>query len=698
MIGYCSPGIGRVKHLDALLEARCSFVLRKPAAEITHIAGWGLKPTTEKARRLAAERGLPYISIEDGFLRSLGLGVAGSLLHSLAVDHSGIYYDATRPSDLESLIAEAPFGEAELARARRCMALLRQYRLSKYNHAPDKPITWPDDRPRVLVVDQTFGDASVDFGCADGRRFVEMLESALREHPDAEVCVKVHPDVIAGKKRGYLLEKARELDCRILAEDISPWALLDAVDEVYVVTSQLGFEALMAGKKVHCFGLPFYAGWGLTRDHIGCERRGIKRSLEQLFAAAYLRYCRYINPYTGRRCELEDTIYLIGEQKRRREQFRGDWIGAGFSPWKRRFVPAFLGRTRKPRCGSLPCRRLFAVLGKSPAGQAPTEGGLQFIAANPEALSEVQPGSRVATWASSLRADFAAACRRAGLELWHMEDGFLRSVGLGMDLVMPLSLVLDRRGIYYDASCPSDLETILGETRFDEALLGRARQLRECLVALRLSKYNVGASGAPLPFDPPADRKVILVPGQVETDASIARGSPRFKTNIELLREVRRSNPHAFIVYKPHPDVVGGGRFGAAGEGDSAPLFDAVVTDISIAELLERVDEVHTLCSLAGFEALLRNMKVVTYGLPFYAGWGLTKDRLTCRRRTRRLGLDQLVAGALILYPLYIDPRSGDHVNAETAIQLLADARERRRRVGIGTKLYRLFRNRFLRR
>ncbi len=697
MIGYCAPGIRRIRHLDALLEARCRFFLRAPAREITHIAGWGLKPTAERARRLAASRGLPYIGIEDGFLRSLGLGVSGSPLHSLAVDHSGIYYDATRPCDLESLIAEAPFGDAELERARRCMALLRKHRLSKYNHAPDKPLRWPDPRPRVLVVDQTFGDASVLYGCADAERFEQMLESALRAHPDAEVCVKVHPDVIAGRKRGYLLEAARRRGCRILAEDISPWALLEAVEQVYVVTSQLGFEALMAGKKVHCFGLPFYAGWGLTEDYASCERRGKNRSLEQVFAAAYLRYCRYINPYTGRRCTLEDTIYLIGEQKRRREQFRGNWIGAGFSPWKRRFVPAFLGPSASVR----------------------------FVAQKPERLHGVSGGSRVATWASGLKSEFARACGQGGHELWRMEDGFLRSVGLGMDLVMPLSLVLDRRGIYYDASRPSDLETILGETEFDEALLGRARRLRERLVALRLSKYNVGACGTPLPFDPPTNRKVILVPGQVETDASIATGSPRFKTNLELLREVRRCNPHAFIVYKPHPDVVGGGRFGAVGEADSELLFDALVADISIAELLDRVDEVHTLSSLAGFEALLRGVKVVIYGLPFYAGWGLTEDRLLAgpvaldsglrrnddgedvvipaqagiqKRRGRQLALDELVAGVLILYPLYIDPRSGDHVNAETAVQILADVRDRPQGTRLGTRLYRLFRNRFMKR
>nr|WP_284500139.1 capsular polysaccharide biosynthesis protein [Microbulbifer sp. GX H0434] len=690
------------------MEVPCRYFVRRPGAAVSAIAGWGLKPTANRARRIAAARKLPYIAIEDGFLRSLDLGVAGAPAHSVVVDFKGIYYDATRPSDLETLILEADFGAAELARARDCMALLRQHRLSKYNCATDRAIEWPDARPRVLVVDQTFGDASVVYGGADERRFVEMLDAAQRDNPHAEVCVKVHPDVVAGKKRGYLLDAARQRGCRILAGDIAPWALLDAVESVYAVTSQLGFEALLAGRKVHCFGLPFYAGWGLTDDVLDCRRRNVARSLEQLFAAAYLRYSRYINPYTGERCELEDTIRLIAEQKRLRERFRGPWAGAGFSAWKRRFVPGFLGKHRSPDAGAQ--RRNPGAL----ENQA-----VQFIAARASALARLPAATRVATqvvtWASGLTDAFAAACDRAGLDLWQMEDGFLRSVGLGADLVAPLSLVLDSRGIYYDARSPSDLETILRETQFDAALLARARRLRETLVRSRLSKYNVGTA-RPAELQLPAGRRVILVPGQVESDASIAGGSPALKSNHALLRAVRAGNPDALIVYKPHPDVVVGARLGALPEEGGEPLFDRLVTDIAMPQLLEVADEVHTLCSLSGFEALLRGLKVVTYGLPFYAGWGLSEDLLLdadtmpsgavqdfdrsaiLARRGRQLHLDALVAGALILYPVYCDPESGDHIDVETAVRLLQVRRHRQAKREWGRTLYRLFRNRFLRR
>ncbi|WP_299595781.1 capsular polysaccharide biosynthesis protein [uncultured Microbulbifer sp.] len=687
VIGYCVRGLKRIPYLDALLEAPSYWFALRPAQGTTHIAGWGRKPTAARARRIAAESGLPFVGLEDGFLRSLGLGVQGAPLHSLVVDYTGIYYDATAPSDLENLILAADFSEEALERARACIELLCQHRLSKYNNAPDTPVNWPDDRRRVLVVDQTFGDAAITYGAADASTFSQMLASAIADNPDAEVVVKVHPDVIAGKKRGYLLDAAREQQCRLWSENVSPWALLDAVDKVYVATSQFGFDALLAGKPVVCFGLPFFAGWGLTDDVQECARRGQNRSLEQVFAAAYLHYCRYINPYTGKRCQLEETIRLIGEQKQRHQKLTGPWLGLNFSTWKRGFVPDFLARPEQ----------------------------MQFAGNDSVSITKAAPGTQVVAWASSLQESVVAACKRSRLPLWRLEDGFLRSVGLGSDLVRPLSLVLDGQGIYYDATHPSDLESILKNTEFDPALCARAAVLRTLLVSRQLSKYNVGDQAPALNL--PEGRTTILVPGQVESDASIAHGSPWLKTNRQLLEQVRRANPEAYIIYKPHPDVLAGGRVGELAE-DGSELFDQLVTDTPMPTLLAQVDELHTLCSLSGFEALLRSIKVVTYGLPFYAGWGLSEDRLLSggnegapaalaelasvrrclRARGRKRSLDELVAATLILYPTYVDPCSGDIVDVETAVQILEAQRKHADQHGWRRALYRIVRNRFFRR
>lgn len=87
---------------------------------------------------------------------------------------------------------------------------------------------------------------------------------------------------------------------------------------------------------------------------------------------------------------------------------------------------------------------------------------------------------------------------------------------------------------------------------------------------------------------------------------------------------------------------------------------DRIVREQSMAALLDAVDSVHVLTSLTGFEALLRGREVTCHGTPFYAGWGLTHDLGDVPdRRGRRLSLDELVAGVLILYPRYLDPVTG---------------------------------------
>ena len=307
----------------------------------------------------------------------------------------------------------------------------------------------------------------------------------------------------------------------------------------------------------------------------------------------------------------------------------------GFSFWKRRFVRNFL---------------------------APAE--VRFVAD----ADRVLPGCTAVAWGTT------SPCNRfpEGTSVWRMEDGFLRSVGLGADLTRPLSWVLDKRGIYYDATAPSDLEHILAHHAFTKEETDRARSLRARITAAGITKYNTGAGTW---RRPPNAHRVILVPGQVESDASIRSGTNGTSTNLDLLAKVRRTEPDAYIVYKPHPDVVAGLRRGARDEPGARVLCNAVVEDCPMHELLGQVDEVHTMTSLAGFEALLRGIRVTTYGSPFYAGWGLTSDLDldpgARKRRNRRLVLDELVVGSLILYPMYSDRRGNRLPGPEQALQEL---------------------------
>lgn len=277
-------------------------------------------------------------------------------------------------------------------------------------------------------------------------------------------------------------------------------------------------------------------------------------------------------------------------------------------------------------------------------------------------------GGAIAVWASRMPPGLETQAAAAGIPLIRVEDGFIRSVGLGSDFLPPASLVFDRSGMYYDPRRPSDLEHILRDTEFSDELVERAAGLVQALVERGITKYNLQVTGAGIAW--PAGKRRILVPGQVEDDLSVRFGGGTIKSNLDLLTRVRADNPNAFVVFKPHPDVLAGHRIGAVPDDVARRFADAVVTDASTASLLGEIDELHTLTSLTGFEALLRGKQVVVYGRPFYAGWGLTRD-VAGFQRGRKLSLEQLVAGTLILYPRYIDPVTRSPCGPEVIIERL---------------------------
>lgn len=646
-----SPGIWKLRRDVAAvtgLEPQ-RYRLRPPEGSAC-LLGWGHRPSADPVRRAAAALGLPYLGLEDGFLRSVRPGPDVQVGYVL--DRSGIYYDARQPSDLEGLLQEGGWEEeVPLARAREGMALLRRLRLSKYNDGADLSAEALEleepRRPRVLVIDQTAGDASIPGALAEAGDFEAMLAAALAENPDAEILVKGHPEVALGRKRGHLAEPARAAGLRFLAERVNPWCLLERVDRVYTVSSGLGFEALCAGLPVTCFGLPFYAGWGATDDRRSCPRRSRRRSAEEIFAAAYLRYSRYLDPWDRRPIDFEEAAEALAFLRDIHFENRRPAVLVGFTRWKRKTVAAFLrGEGQPPR---------FA---RRPAGAV-------ALARRHEA--------RLLVWNTRCPAGLREAAAAAGMAAVNVEDGFLRSVGLGAALTPAASLVFDPLGIYYDPTRPSRLEEIAQQGGFTPELLARAAALREAVVRHAVTKYNVGRrDGEPL-F--PKDRPAVFVPGQVEDDESVRLGAPGVGGNLGLLQAVRARHPEAFILYKPHPDVEAGYRQGALEERRILEFADAVVRDIAIPDILAQCDAVETMTSLVGFEALLRGRRVTAHGLPFYAGWGLTEDLLPCPRRSRRLELDELVAAALILYPRYLDPVSGLPCPPELVVTRLAEGR-----------------------
>lgn len=611
------------------------------AAQVDTIVGWGLRPTTRKPRLIARREALPFIALEDGFLRSFGTGAAYPTL-SLVVDPIGIYYAADRASTLECLLQSdqdlLTGAGADYVQARAQFVCLG---LSKYNLAPDlQTLPGPADRRRVLVVDQTVGDASVEYGLANETSFAQMLQAAKDENPDALIFVKTHPEVSGGAKKGFLSNTQQDERTFLLRDPASPASLFRQIDQVYVVTSHMGFEALLHGLKVTCFGMPWYAGWGATHDRLKCERRKRQRSVDELFAAAYLHYTRYLNPETLERGNIFDVMKWLTLQRHMHQALTGRTIAVGYRRWKAENVRPFLSTD--------PTRVHFVANARAAEALFPT------------------PEDRLVVWGASPDEAIVELSQQSGASLLRMEDGFVRSVGLGSDFVPPGALVLDRRGLYFDARQTHDLELLLNNRSFTGADIERARRVRQLIVDNALTKYNIEPTYPAKWAD--GNRHTILVPGQVEDDASIRFGCGDVRDNLSLLRAARSANPNAFIVYKPHPDVLVRNRHGNVHTQEALHFADHIETQVSIVSCIESASEIHTMTSLSGFDALIRNKRVVTYGSPFYAGWGLTTDHRPPLRRTRRLELDQLIAGVMLHYPLYWDWTLNGYTTCEGAL------------------------------
>ncbi|RRH72632.1 capsular polysaccharide biosynthesis protein [Falsigemmobacter faecalis] len=607
------------------------------------VAAWGHSPLAPKAETFAERHHLPLIRVEDAFLRSIAPGRAkrrGDGPLGLLIDRrGGVHFDPNAPSDLEHLLATAPLDDtALLDRAREGMARLSAADLSKYNlHDPDLA---PPPPGYVLVIDQTRDDASLRLSGATEGLFKEMLFRARDDHPGARIVIRSHPETVQGLRRGHYGREDLQPGEMLLSDPVGPRALLEGAIAVYTISSQLGFEAILAGHQPIVLGRPFYAGWGLSQDQGGpLPRRHRRLTRAQIFAGAMLLAPVWYDPCRDRLCSFEAALdQLEAEVRACREDRRGH-VAVGMRLWKRGALQSFFGR-EKPV--------IFAATAED-AVKIATKRGRDLL-----------------VWA-------AAGDRAAlpdGLRLRRVEDGLIRSRGLGADLVPPLSLVADGRGISFDPGRPSDLETLLQQPLRPGQRLRASRLIR----ALReggVTKYNL--SGV-VPQVPQGHR--ILVPGQVEDDASLRFGGGDIRSNLGLLRRVRAENPGAVILWKAHPDVVAGLRPGAVAARDLAGLADACLDESDANSALALADEVWTMTSGTGFEALLRGLPVTCLGTPFYAGWGLTRDLAPVPERRRAgLQIEDLAWAALIGYPRYFDPISRRPCPPEVVVERLRDGR-----------------------
>lgn len=584
------------------------------------IAVWGASPYAWRGEAMARHSGARLLRVEDAFLRSVLPGRAAGTIAKrgpigLLIDPLGVHFDPSHPSLIEDLVTSGKTATHH-AQARAGITRLIATDLSKYNaHLPD--IAAPTDG-YVLVIDQTRSDASL---MGAGRQaFTAMLAAARAENPGHSIVIRTHPETARGLRPGHFTKDDLRPGDIIDSSPISPWRLLAGAYRVYAISSQLGYEAMLAGHRPRLFGRPFYAGWGLSEDEGKTDRRGTAK-IEDLFAASHLLAPVWYDPCGDRLTDFEGAVRQLEAEIKAWRQDHNGHLAYGMRLWKRGTMARVFGAAK----------------------------GIRFTATPSNAVT--------LAWANQ-----AAAVPQA----IRVEDGFIRSKGLGAQLVPPLSVVADDLGIYYDPTRESRLERLIGEPISDRERT-RTRALLDDLLARGITKYNLTGSIPALP----AGRR-ILVPGQVQDDASIRLGAGTEVTNLDLLRRVRRDNPDAVILYKPHPDVEAGLRPGKIEQPDLA-LADIVLSNTPAAEAIAAADEIWTITSTLGFEALLRGKPVTVLGAPFYAGWGLTRDLGPIpARRLARPDLLHFAHAALIAYPRYFDPESGLPCPPEIAVERLA--------------------------
>jgi capsular polysaccharide export protein len=389
------------------------------------------------------------------------------------------------------------------------------------------------------------------------------------------------------------------------------------------------FEALWngeGGKREndhfwHCFG---QAGEGKGSSH------------NDLIDLILSRYCAWFSPYTGDPIGPEEALAIF-------ETVQENWLENetvshcfGAQYWNHPAIKATF------------------------SGQ---NGAVSFHETQESAVdAAAKDGGQIISWAGRTDSAFEKVCKSRSVPLLRIEDGFLRSVGLGAGLARGAMLAVDDLGIYYDPSRPSRLEQLLSDYVLSNTEFERGKSLIELIKTARVSKYNFGNSRA---FSFPSDKKTILVPGQVADDAAIRKSrsstidcANTANVNMDLLKLARARHPEAYLVFKPHPDVETGLRKGKIDRSAALEIANVVIEDANIIDLIEEVDVVETFSSLSGFEALLRGKHVIVHGAPFYAGWGLSEDLTKIEGRTRQRTLAELVYLALVKYARTIDPVS----------------------------------------
>lgn len=252
--------------------------------------GWG---SYHVNRHLCRDKNL--LHIEGAYLRSFLMDRSGSIFDEARcffVDTLGWHYDPNHPSLIENLLNTYQVTDEQKQRASDFIKLLIDNKVTKFNDQLEIV-----DLPKghnVLVVDSTVKDQAVLKSGGTDNSFTQLLNSAIKENPDSNIIVKLHPDSLNNRRSGYY-DNLTNPNIHLVNVKVNPFDMLSQVDKVYTFSSTLGVESLMMQKETHVFGMPCYAGWGLTYDRMVSKKRTRKLTIEELVYIIYFVYTQYID-------------------------------------------------------------------------------------------------------------------------------------------------------------------------------------------------------------------------------------------------------------------------------------------------------------------------------------------------------------------------------------------------------------------
>ncbi|MEM6603202.1 MAG: hypothetical protein AAF621_04060 [Pseudomonadota bacterium] len=625
----CSYKLSRLKTLPAILGSDIAYNFLLTRADI--YLGWGYKKRSKQTQDKARYFKKPFYFLEDGFLRSLYPSKYGEPPLSITLDRKAPYFDAFRVTDLEEMIQNTDLTSEQTQEAREAIAFFTTEHLSKYCLSANHMSKPPEDfgKGSLLLIDQTLGDDSLNYGGVTDHVISDMLSDLKENYEGHKIFLKTHPDVVSGKSKSCFSDLLE--DVHVLDADISLAALLSKRPKVISLTSLAGFEALLHGCKVITYGLPWYAGYGLTEDRhkditIFKERRSAQ-SLEKLFYIAYFKYCRYFNPATLTKGSFWDVATYLAHSARHARRLAGTLYCFGFRPWKRKDIQPFL---------------------KTPFNH------IKYVSSKRDAIAKgilEDKSAKIFVWSYKQQEDISSLKdQRQDIDIIRVEDSFIRSYGLGTDFIPPLSLAFDSQNLYFHSGpdAPSDIQNyIQQDTPF--YLKARAENLLEMVNTHNISKYNLDDTRDD---DIKTTKPILLVICQVAGDASLVYGGlpATIKSNADMLKYARTSFPEHFIICRRHPDVVRRHRSDGLTDDILEKYADHVNVKGSILSMIALADDILCLTSLSGFEALLRGKNVHILGKPFYAGHGFCANEDKPSRN-----IIDLVRASLIDYPIYKD-------------------------------------------